>query len=122
MSSSTVSPIFIIIMLSQLSPDDCEMNSPALVPPEIRAMNSVGCPCQRPRYTDPKAPWVTDRPVFPSRITATITVSSVLESDNDQLKVRASPVLQQLWPPLQPSSVHAFLRGKYGVSSIAQTS
>jgi len=39
MSSSMVSPI--LIMLSHLSPDDCEMNSPALVPPEVRAMNSL---------------------------------------------------------------------------------
>src|SRR6266851_8586227 len=39
MSSSMVRPI--LIMVAQLSPDDCEMNSPALVPPEVRAMNSL---------------------------------------------------------------------------------
>jgi hypothetical protein len=86
-----------------------------------REHESIVLPCPRPRYTDPKFLKSMIVP-FPSSIRATITVSSVLESDTDQLIVRASPVLQQLWPPLQPPSVYAFLRGKCGVSSIAQTS
>jgi hypothetical protein len=40
-----------------------------------------------------QAPWVTDRPVFRPGLRQQLQFSSVLESDTDQLIVRASPVL-----------------------------